>query len=130
MKLAVAIAVATAVAGIAGNEALLAPRAPFAQSLPFPEGSFRLFPDYGSLKRAKTETGAADHAFAVAQTLAPPGPSVPPPDFRVPKGRGRLGVLEPPARFLHWTDHVEMVLPGGDVVRRCQTAGARSAPAE
>jgi hypothetical protein len=134
MRLAVAIAVATAVAGVAGycraNDVLPAPRAPFAQPFPLPEGPFRLFPDYGSPRRMQTiETGAiADRTLVIAQTSAPPAPSVPPPDFRVPKGRGRLGVLEPPARFLRWTDHVEMVLPGGDVVRRCQAAGARSAP--
>jgi hypothetical protein len=35
--------------------------------------------------------------------------------------------LELPKRFLHWTDHVEIVLPPADVVRRCQTAGAKAA---
>jgi hypothetical protein len=134
MKFAVVISVATAVAGAAGfcraNEVLPAPRGPFAQPVPFREAPSRLLADYGSPKRVQTiETGAvADHTFVVAQTSAASGPGVPPPDFRIPKGRGRLGILEPPARFLHWTDHVEMVLPSGDVVRRCQTAGARSAP--
>jgi hypothetical protein len=132
MKLAVAIAVAAAVAGVAAycraDEVLTAHNAPFAELVPSPEAQSRLFPDYGSPKRVQTiETGAGD-IFVIAQTSAPPGPSVPPPDFRVPKGPGRLGVLEPPTRFLRWTDHVEMVLPGGDVVRRCQAAGARSAP--
>jgi hypothetical protein len=73
------------------------------------------------------ETGAgADDALVVAQALAPPG--VPPPDFHIPRGPGRLGVLEPPKRFLHWIDHLEIVLPPADVVRRCQTAGAKAAP--
>jgi hypothetical protein len=34
----------------------------------------------------------------------PPSPAVPPPDFYVPQRPGRLDVLEPPKRFLHWTD--------------------------
>ena len=57
-----------------------------------------------------------------------PLPGVPSPDFHVPQGPGRLGVLEPPKRFLHWTDHLEIVLPSADVARRCQTAGAAARP--
>lgn len=132
MKFAVAISVATAAAGIAGscqaNELVPALRAPFAEPIPFPDGQFRLFPNHDSPNRVRTIAIDAGDTFVIAQTSAPPGPSVPPPDFHIPQGRGRLGVLEPPARFLRWTDHVEMVLPPGDVVRRCQAAGARSAP--
>lgn len=134
MRLGVAISVATAVVAVAGyvraDDALPARHAPFAQQLPSRERQFRLFAGYGSPERMQMiETGAiADHTFVIAQTSAPPGPTVSPADFRVPEERGRLGVLEPPARFLRWTDHVEMVLPPGDVVRRCQAAGAKSAP--
>jgi hypothetical protein len=131
MKFAVAISAAAGIAAFCwANEVRPAPHAPFAQAVPFPDGPFRLFPDFGSPKPVWTiEIGAgAGDTFIIAQTSGSPGPGVPPADFHVPKGRGRLGVLEPPARFLRWTDHVEMVLPAGDVVRRCQAAGARSAP--
>jgi hypothetical protein len=57
----------------------------------------------------------------------PPAPGIPPPDFHVPQGLGHLGVLEPPKRFLHRTDHVKIILPPADVVWRCQTAGAKAA---
>ncbi len=129
INLAAALSVASAVAGVAGycgaHDALPAPRVRVARPHTFPQAPFR-----GSAKGVETiETGAAaDDALVVAQALAPPSPTVPPPDFHVPRGPGRLGVLEPPKRFLHWTDHVEIVLPPADVVRRCQTAGAKAAP--
>ena len=133
-KLAAAVSVASAVAGIAGHcgadEVLSAPRVHFAQLDPFPRGPFRFFPGYGSANGVQTiETGAgADDALVIAQALAPPSPGVPPRDFHVPQGPGRLFVLEPPKQFLQWTDHLEIVLPPADVVRRCQTAGAQTAP--
>ena len=127
-----AILVATAAASIAcfcqANEVLPASCASFAQPLLIPEGEFRLFPDCGGPKRVQPIAIGAGDTLVIAQTSAPPAPGVQPLDFHLPKGRGRLGVLEPPARFLRWTDQVEMVLPPGDVVRRCQTAGARFAP--
>ena len=61
---------------------------------------------------------------------APPSPGVPPPDFHVPQGHGRLGVLEPPKQFLHWTEHLEFVLPPDAVARRCEAAGATFAPGQ
>jgi hypothetical protein len=134
MKLVAAISVASAVAGVAGycgaDEVLPPPRVPFAQPDPFSQGPSRFFPGYRGATRIRTiETGArADHALVVAQALTLPSPGVPPPDFHIPRGRGRLGVLEPPAQFLRWTDPLEIVLPPSDVARRCQTAGARSAP--
>jgi hypothetical protein len=134
IKLTAAVSAASAVAGVAGHcgadEVLPATRVHFAQPDPFPLGPFRFFPSYaGANGPQRIETGAnADDALVVAQALAPPSAGVPPPDFHVPQGRGRLGVLEPPKRFLHWTDHVEIVLPPADVVRRCQTAGAKAAP--
>jgi hypothetical protein len=70
----------------------------------------------------------ANDAPVVVQALAQPSPGVPTPDFHVPQGPGRLGVLEPPKHFLHWTDHLEIVLAPADVARRCQTAGAKAAP--
>jgi hypothetical protein len=133
-KLAAALSVASAVAGIAGygeaDEVRPAPRVHFAQPDLFRQGPFRFFPGYGSAKGVQAiETGAgADNAPVVAQALAPLSPGVPPPDFHVPQGPGRLGVLEPPKRFLHWTEHLEIVLPPADVVWRCQTAGAKAAP--
>jgi hypothetical protein len=129
-----AVSVASAVSGVAGycgaDEVLPAPRLHFAQPDPSPQGSFRFFPAYGSANGAQTiEIGAGGHdAPVVAQALAPTSPGVPPPDFHIPKGPGRLGVLEPPKRFLHWTGHLEIVLSPADVVRRCQTAGAKTAP--
>ena len=134
IKLAAAVSVASAVAGGAGHcgadEVLLAPHVSSAQPDLFPQGPFNSFPDYGSAKRMRTiETAAgADNALVVAQAVAPPSPGVPPLDFHVPQGRGRLGVLEPPTQFLHWTDYLEIVLSPADVVRRCQTAGAMAAP--
>jgi hypothetical protein len=134
IKLVAAVSVASPVSGVAGycgaDEVLPVPRVHFAQPDPFPHGPFRVFPGYGSANAVQTiETGAgADEALVVAQALAPPSPGVPPPDFHVPHGPGRLGVLEPPKRFLHWTDHLEIVLPPADVVWRCQTAGAKAAP--
>jgi hypothetical protein len=134
IKLAAAVSVAPAVAGVAdycGADAVLpAPRVHFARPGPFVQGPLGSLPSYGGANGVQTiETGAGrDDALVVAQALAPPSPGVPPPDFRVPQGRGRLGVLEPPKRFLHWTDHLEFVLPPADVVRRCQTAGTKAAP--
>jgi hypothetical protein len=135
-KLAAAVSVASAVAGVAGycgaDEVLPAPLVHVGQPDPFPHGPFHFVPAYGSAKRMGTiEAGAgADNAPVVAQALAPPSPGIPPPDFHVPQGPGRLGVLEPPKRFLHWTDHLEIVLPPSDVVRRCQMAGVGAAPGE
>jgi hypothetical protein len=129
-----AVSVALAVAGVVGysgaDEVRPAPRVHIAQPDPFPQRPFRFFPGYGSADSVQTiETGAgADDAQVVAQALAPPSPGVPPADFHVPQGPGRLGVLEPPKQFVHWTDHLEIVLPPADVVRRCQAAGATSAP--
>jgi hypothetical protein len=102
----------------------------FAQPDPFPQGPSRFIPGYGSGYGAQTiETGVGENdAVVVSQVLALPSPGVPPPDFHVPQGPGRLGVLEPPKQFLHWTDYLEIVLPPADVVRRCLTAGATSAP--
>jgi hypothetical protein len=135
-KLAAAVSVASAVAGVAGycgaDEALRAPRLHVAQLDRFPQEPFRFFPGYSSANGVPTmETGVgADDAPIVAQALAPPSPGVPPPDFHVPQGPGRLGVLEPPKRFLYWTDHLEIVLTPGDVVRRCEAAGVTPAPGE
>jgi hypothetical protein len=117
--------VASAVAGVAGyggaHEVLPAPGVHMTQPEPFLPG--------GATRIHTIDTGAgADDALVVAQALAPPSPGVPPPDFHVPHGPGRLGVLEPPTQFLHWTDHLEIVLLSTDVVRRCQTAGAKAAP--
>jgi hypothetical protein len=67
--------------------------------------------------------GAEEVLSAVGTALA----GVPPPDFHIPQGPGRLGALEPPRQFLHWTDRLEIVLPPIDVVRRCQTGGAQAA---
>jgi hypothetical protein len=127
IKLAAAVSVATVVAGVAGycgvDEVLPAPRVHFAQPDPFPQGPSRFF--------LMIDTGAGeDDALVVAEALAPTWPDVPPPDFHVPQGPGRLGVLEPPKRFLHWTDHLEIVLPPVDVARRCQAVGAQAAPGE
>jgi hypothetical protein len=125
--LAAAVSLASAVSGAAGycgaDEVLSAPRVHFAQ------GQFRFFPAYSSANGVQTiETGAGDDILVVVQALPPLSPSVPPPDFHVPRGPGRLGVLEPPRQFLRWTDHVEIVLPPADVARRCQTAGATFVP--
>src|SRR4029077_6877740 len=48
--------------------------------------------------------------------------------FMSPKGPGRLGVLEPPKRFLHWVDCLEIVLPPSDVVLRAPRSA--DAPAD
>jgi hypothetical protein len=130
--LAAALSVASAVAEVVGDrgadEVLPAPRIHFAQPDPFVQGPLRFFPGYGRANGVQTiETGAGAD-LVVAQAMAPPSPGVPPPDFHVPQGPGRLGVLEPPKQFLHWTDHLEIVLPAGDVARRCEAAGATSAP--
>jgi hypothetical protein len=127
IKLAAAVSLASAASGVAGycgaNEVLPAPRVHFAQ------GQFHFFPAYSSANGVQTiETGAGDDALVVAQAVAPLSPGVPPPDFHVPQGPGRLGVLEPPRQFLHWTDHVEIVLSPADVARRCQAAGTTSVP--
>jgi hypothetical protein len=134
INLAAAVSVASAVPGGAGHygadEVLRAAHVSFAKPDPFAQGPFRFFAGYGSAKPIRTtETAAGAHdALLLAQASAPPSPGVPPPDFHVPQGRGRLGVLEPPTQFLHWTDYLEIVLPPADVVRRCQTAGAMGAP--
>ena len=136
VRLAAAVSVAAVVAGVAGSceadEVLPAPRVHFVLPDPSPQREFRFVPGYGSGKRAETigTRGGALHAPVVAQALAPPSPGVPPADFHVPQGPGRLGVLEPPRQFLHWTDHLEIVLPPGDVARRCETAGVNAAPGE
>jgi hypothetical protein len=136
IKLVAAVSVASAVAGVArysgADEVFPAPRVPFAQPDSFPQGPFRSVSGYGGANGVPTiQPGAgADDALVVAQALAPRSPGVPPPDFHVPQGPGRLGVLEPPKQFLHWTDYLEIVLPPGDVVRRCQAAGVTSAPGE
>jgi hypothetical protein len=134
VRLAATVSVASALAGVVGycgaDEVLPAPRVHFALPDPFPP--FRFVAGYGSGKRVETigtRTGA-DDAAVVAQALAPPSPGVPPADFHVPQGPGRVGVLEPPKQFLHWTDHLEIVLPAGDVVRRCGAAGVNAAPGE
>ena len=123
IKLAAAVSVVSAVARVAGDcgadEVLPAPRVHFAQPYPFPQGPSRFF--------LMIETGAGeDDALVVAEALAPTSPDVPPPDFHVPQGPGRLGVLEPPKRFLHWTDHLEIVLAPAEVVRRCLMAGMKA----
>jgi hypothetical protein len=48
--------------------------------------------------------------------------------FSYSAGTWSPGCVEPPAQFLRWTDHLEIVLPQSDAARRCLTAGARSAP--
>ncbi len=129
-KAAAALVALTAavVAGYCGaDEVLAAPHVYYGQPDPFPQEPLRFFP-YRSAKGIQTIETGADDALVVAQASAPPSPGVPPPDFHIPQGPGRLGVLEPPKRFLHWTDHVEIVLSPADVAWRCQTAGAKAAP--
>jgi hypothetical protein len=105
-----------------------APPVPFARPDPFPQGPSRFFPGYRGAVRIRTiETGAR-----AAMLSSSPRPwHRPRPLFRRPifiRGEVVAWVLEPPAQFLRWTDHLEIVLPQSDAARRCQTAGARSAP--
>ena len=136
IKLAAAVSITSAMAGVAGycgaDEVLPAPGVHLAQPDPFPLGPSRFLLGYGSangVQMIETGAGQAD-PLVVAEALALPSPGVPPSDFHVPQEPGRLGVLEPPRRFLHWTDHLEIMLPPADVARRCQAAGAQAAPGE
>jgi hypothetical protein len=66
--------------------------------------------------------------MVAAQSSVPPWPPVRAPDFRLPQGHGHAGVLEPPARFVRWSDRLETVLPAGEVSHRCQAGGAKRPP--
>jgi hypothetical protein len=68
-----------------------------------------------------------DDALVVAQALAPPSRGVAPRDFHILQGPGRFGVLEPPKRFPHWTDHAEIVLPAAALSDGRRQGGSRQA---
>jgi hypothetical protein len=61
---------------------------------------------------------------------------MPKPDFRIPAGASRFAgmkTLDPPARFLRWSDRLETALPLDrdsvqEVTRRCQAVGAKPIP--
>jgi hypothetical protein len=94
MKLVATISVASAVAGVAGycgaDEVLPTPPGSLPQPNPFPQAPSRFFPSYRGATRIRMIETGADHALIVAHALAPPLPGVPPPDFHVPRGPGRL----------------------------------------
>jgi hypothetical protein len=67
-------------------------------------------------------------AVTVATTAVPPWPRVRAPDFHIPSGRSRFAGeknLEPPARFVRWSDRIETVMPPDEVGRRCRAVLGR-----
>jgi hypothetical protein len=72
-------------------------------------------------------------AAMVAAGSAPPWPQLRAPDFRIPTGPSRftdVKNLEPPRRFVRWSDRLETVLADGhEVNRRCRAALGKPPPA-
>jgi hypothetical protein len=68
----------------------------------------------------------------------PPWPRLRVPDFRIPAGPTHLEShhlehLQPPPRYVQWSDRLETVLPADqtsllEVDRRCRAVGAKSPP--
>ena len=82
-----------------------------------------------SMPGARLPSWVQDTSRSVMPESVPPWLRVRAPDFRVPTGQSRFAGekdLEPPARFVRWSDRLETVLlDGREVNRRCQAVGTK-----
>src|SRR5262249_15557755 len=81
-----------------------------------------------SMPGARLPSWVQDTSRSVMSESVPPWPRVRARDVRVPTGHSRFAGgrdLEPPPRFVRWSDRLETVLPDDrDVNRRCLAVGA------